>query len=68
LSKIVVEKYLKAALALARKKKIVGKEVTPFLLRELAQKTKGKSVAVNLELLKNNAKFAAKVAVCLGWK
>jgi pseudouridine-5'-phosphate glycosidase len=34
---------------------IVGKEVTPFLLKEITNITKGKSLATNIELIKNNA-------------
>ncbi len=64
----VVEKHLRAALALAKKKKIQGKAVTPFLLTEMASRTKGKSLKANLDLLVNNARFAAEVAVSLGWK
>ena len=57
-----VERHLKAALAVAKRKKIGGKAVTPFLLKELATRTKGKSLAANLALLENNARFAAQVA------
>ncbi len=68
LPRSVVETHLKAALALAKKKKIQGKAVTPFLLSEMAARTKGKSLKANLDLLENNADFAARVAVSLGWK
>ena len=63
-----VEKHVKAALALAKKKKIEGKAVTPFLLGELVERTKGKTLAANLALLENNARYAAKVAVAFGWR
>ncbi len=63
-----VEKHVKAALALATKKKIEGKAVTPFLLNELVERTKGKTLAANLALLENNARYAAKVAVAFGWR
>ncbi|MFZ5443689.1 MAG: pseudouridine-5'-phosphate glycosidase [Myxococcota bacterium] len=63
-----VEKHLKAALALAKKKKIEGKAVTPFLLGEMVARTKGKSLAANLALLENNARYAAKLAVAFGWR
>ncbi len=63
-----VEKHLKAALALAKKKKIEGKAVTPFLLGEMVARTKGKTLVANLALLENNARYAAKIAVAFGWK
>lgn len=68
LRRAVVEKHLKAALALAKQKKIEGKAVTPFLLGQLAKRTKGQALAANLALLENNAAFAAQVAVALGWR
>lgn len=63
-----VEKHVKAALALAKKKKIEGKAVTPFLLSEMVERTKGKTLAANLALLENNARYAAKIAVAFGWR
>lgn len=63
-----IEKHLKAALALAKKKKIEGKAVTPFLLGEMVARTKGKSLTANLALLENNARWAAKLAVSFGWR
>lgn len=63
-----VEKHLKAALALAKKKKIEGKAVTPFLLGEMVARTRGKSLTANLALLENNARWAAKLAVSFGWR
>jgi pseudouridine-5'-phosphate glycosidase len=60
-----VERHLKAALALARRQKVHGKAVTPFLLGELVRRTKGRSLEANLALLKNNARFAAETAVAL---
>lgn len=63
-----VEKHIKAALALAKKKKVEGKAVTPFLLGQMVERTKGKSLNANLALLENNARFAAKLALGLGWR
>lgn len=63
-----VETHVKAALALAKKKKIEGKAVTPFLLAQMVERTKGKTLAANLALLENNARYAAKLAVAFGWR
>jgi pseudouridine-5'-phosphate glycosidase len=68
LKRAEVEKHLAAALKVAKAKKIEGKAVTPFLLGELAARTKGRSLKANLALLENNARFAAQLAVALGWK
>lgn len=42
---------------------ISGKAVTPFLLDRLEKLTQGKSLAANIELIKNNAALGAKIAV-----
>lgn len=63
-----VEKHVKAALLLAKKNKIEGKAVTPFLLQQMVERTKGKTLAANLALLENNARYAAKIAVAFGWR
>jgi pseudouridine-5'-phosphate glycosidase len=68
LKRTEVEKHLKGALALAKKKGVSGKAVTPFLLGEMVKRTKGKTLTANLALLENNARFAADVAVALGWR
>jgi pseudouridine-5'-phosphate glycosidase len=58
-----VEEALKAALADAASRKLPGKEVTPFLLSSLARATGGRSRTANVELLENNARAAAAIAV-----
>ena len=42
-----------------------GKDVTPFLLARLAELSEGRSVEVNIRLLKENAQLAASVAQAL---
>ncbi|HEX2093195.1 MAG TPA: pseudouridine-5'-phosphate glycosidase, partial [Longimicrobiaceae bacterium] len=44
---------------------IRGKEVTPFLLRVVAEETGGRSLEANVALLRNNARVAASVAAAL---
>lgn len=39
-----------------------GKDVTPFLLRRLAERSDGATVRVNLRLLEGNARLAAEIA------
>lgn len=59
----VVERHLTSALALARRRRVSGKAVTPFLLAQLAERTGGASLAANLALLEHNAGFAGRLAV-----
>ncbi len=42
---------------------ISGKDLTPFLLAEIAGVTAGRSLAANIALVKNNARAAAAIAV-----
>ncbi|HPG43708.1 MAG TPA: pseudouridine-5'-phosphate glycosidase, partial [Acholeplasmataceae bacterium] len=42
---------------------ITGKDTTPYLLKIIVEKTKGKSLEANLALVYNNAKVGAKLAV-----
>ncbi len=57
-----LEKILDEALAVADEKEIHGKEITPFLLAQMSEKSNGKTLTANIALLENNAKIAAQVA------
>ena len=59
------ELAIEAALAVAEARSITGKAVTPFVLSEVARRTKGGSVRANLALLRNNAHVAAQIAMAL---
>jgi pseudouridine-5'-phosphate glycosidase len=59
------EAALAAALAEAAKRGIRGRDVTPFLLDQLRERTGGASVTANLVLLRNNARAAAALAGAL---
>jgi pseudouridine-5'-phosphate glycosidase len=63
-----LENILAEALALADELNVSGKEITPFLLAQMAEKSGGKTLAANISLLENNAKIAAQVAVQLNEK
>ncbi|MDH3907101.1 MAG: pseudouridine-5'-phosphate glycosidase, partial [Gammaproteobacteria bacterium] len=41
---------------------ITGKDTTPFLLAQIAERTEGRSLAANIELVVNNARLAAEIA------
>ena len=42
-----------------------GKDTTPFLLARIAERTDGRSLAANIELVVNNARLAAEIATAL---
>jgi len=58
-----MEVHIQKALHAAKEKKIAGKEVTPFLLKYIADHTKGESLEANIALIKYNAKAGAALAV-----
>lgn len=58
-----IETYIQQALKVVNEKKITGKEVTPFLLKYIAEHTKGESLEANIALIKNNARIGAELAV-----
>jgi len=61
----VIEAHILSALSEAKKNFIVGKEVTPFLLKYIAERSKGESLDANIALIHNNATLAAKIAVAM---
>ena len=56
---------IEKALEEADKNNIYGASITPYLLQKVNEETKGKSMRVNIALLKNNARVAAKIAAAL---
>jgi pseudouridine-5'-phosphate glycosidase len=56
---------IEKALEEADKNNINGASITPYLLQKVNEETKGKSMRVNIALLKNNARVAAKIAAAL---
>ena len=58
-----IEQYILNALKAANQQKIKGKEVTPFILKYIADHTQGESLETNIALIKNNARLAAQIAV-----
>ncbi len=63
---VELEEILSEALDLATTRNKHGKEITPFLLAQMAEKSKGKTLAANIALLENNARVAAGIALALG--
>jgi len=58
-------RLLNDGLAKAEKAGIVGKSVTPFLLEYFHRESEGKSLEVNIEIIKSNSRLAAEIATAL---
>lgn len=67
IDKVEVENFLSDALAAAEKEKLSGKEITPFLLSQMAKKSGGKTLAANIALLENNAGVATEIAKAINY-
>jgi pseudouridylate synthase len=61
----VIAPFIAKAIAEATAQGVHGKNVTPFLLKRLADITEGKSLKANIALVMNNARVAADIAVAL---
>ncbi|NRD73441.1 pseudouridine-5'-phosphate glycosidase [Shewanella sp. VB17] len=59
----MIDDVIVDALAQMKQQGISGKASTPFLLTKVAEKTHGKSLKANIELVLNNAKLAAEIAI-----
>jgi pseudouridine-5'-phosphate glycosidase len=61
----VVEDALGEALDEAERTGVGGRELTPFLLKRMAEQSHGATLRANLALLESNAQVAARIAVAL---
>jgi pseudouridine-5'-phosphate glycosidase len=57
-----MEAVILQAMETANQNKILGKKLTPFLLKFIADKTGGESLEANIALIKNNAQLGAQIA------
>lgn len=60
-----IDGILQSALAEADEKNIRGKEITPFLLKKMSEKSEGATLRANVALLENNAAIAAQIAAAI---
>lgn len=60
-----MEGFIQQALQAANDQQVKGKEVTPFLLKYLADHTHSESLDANIALIEHNARVGASVAVAL---
>jgi len=61
-----IDHVITKALLEAKRERISGSSLTPFLLKKVNELTHSKSMIVNTALLENNAQLAARIAVSLG--
>ncbi|MDQ2921975.1 MAG: pseudouridine-5'-phosphate glycosidase [Acidobacteriota bacterium] len=60
-----LEAALSAAFNEAEHERVVGRDLTPFLLSRMSQASEGKTLRANIALLENNARVAAKISSAL---
>lgn len=60
-----LQKVLNQALESAERNGITGRDLTPFLLGQMAERSQGSTLRANVALLENNAHVAAEIAVAL---
>jgi pseudouridine-5'-phosphate glycosidase len=60
---VMMNEAINKAIIEADKEKIIGKEITPYLLSKVNEITQGKSLNANIKLIQNNAALAAKIAI-----
>ncbi|MEM6807395.1 MAG: pseudouridine-5'-phosphate glycosidase, partial [Bacteroidota bacterium] len=65
MDKAEIEKVIEQAIEEAEEHGIGGKELTPYLLNRIKELTAGSSLFSNIQLVQNNAKIAAQIAVHL---
>ena len=63
----VIEPMLLEALKAAKDQSVKGKEITPFLLSQLAERSEGSTLKANIALLENNARIASEIATSLNY-
>jgi pseudouridine-5'-phosphate glycosidase len=63
LDRAMVEAAIAESLAEAARDGILGKDVTPYLLKRIVAKTGGASLRANVALVRNNVRVAARIAV-----
>jgi pseudouridylate synthase len=61
----IIELVLSKALAEADRTGVGGRELTPFLLARMAERSEGATLRANIALLENNARVAADIARAL---
>ena len=61
----LLQRVLDDSLAEADRKRVAGRDLTPFLLAQMSEKSEGATLRANIALLENNACVAAQIARAL---
>lgn len=61
----LLQRVLDDSLAEAERQRIAGRDLTPFLLAQMSEKSEGATLRANIALLENNARVAAQIARAL---
>ncbi len=61
----LLESVLTGSLDQAEREKIAGRDVTPFLLARMAERSEGATLRANIALLENNARIGAQISRAL---
>jgi|SRR5215510_3056508 len=61
----LLSSVLADSLEQTEREKIVGRDVTPFLLEQMSKRSEGATLRANIALLENNARVAAQIAQAL---
>ena len=59
----LINSAIEEALSDAHKRNIHGRDITPFVLEKLVEKTGGASLKANIQLIRNNARLGARLSV-----
>ena len=62
IDKKLIQKWIKLSMNRAKINSIKGKELTPFLIKEINKLSENKTLEANIELIINNASLAGKLA------
>ncbi len=60
-----IEQFITRAVAEAKQSGISGKELTPYLLKRVEEQSDGASLNANIQLMLNNARLGAQIAVAI---
>ena len=60
-----LNQVVQEALELAAAEKVSGRDLTPFLLAQMAERSNGATLRANIALLENNVRMAAQIAAAL---
>jgi pseudouridine-5'-phosphate glycosidase len=57
-----IDEVIDQAIVAMQQQGVTGKDTTPFLLASIADRTEGRSLETNIQLVLNNARVAAEIA------